>query len=153
MKPRPGCPAPRFNCEFVVKTISNVSLCTLDDQVFNRTRIMEVPLLTNSMPLLEGEELILEKSVPKKQTGRDKKRTWRDAQADEQRQSQKTPKNDGFGEKKVEGPSTDGKETDPALFGSLRQGNGSKRPRIAGDDGRSGVTGTEKASKRAAGPG
>ena len=68
-------------------------------------------------------------------------------------ESQKTQTNDGLGEEKVEGPSTDGKETDPALFGSLWQGNGSKRPRITGDDGRSGVTVTEKASKRAAGPG
>ena len=68
-------------------------------------------------------------------------------------QSQKTQTNDDLGEEKVEGPSTDGKETDPALFGGLWQNNGSKRPRITDDDGRSGVTGTEKASKRAAGPG
>ena len=63
--------------------------------------------------------------------------------------SQTTQPNDGLGEEKVEGPSTDGKETDPASF-SLQPNTGIKRPRIPDDYRLSGVTGTEKALKRAA---
>ena len=81
-------PAPRFNCELVVKTLSVVAICSVDGQCYNRTRIIEVPFLMNSIDLMEGEELFLEVDEParKKST---KKRTWRDAERDAQAEQQK----------------------------------------------------------------
>ena len=81
-------PAPRFNCELVVKTLSVVAICSVDGQCYNRTRIMEAPFLTNSIDLMEEEELFLEVEPPAKKTST-KKRTWRDAEKDEEKQQQK----------------------------------------------------------------
>ena len=53
----------------------------------NRTRIFEVPFLTNSEEVMKGEELILEisekRTDPKAKRGTE--RTWREAMRDEER--------------------------------------------------------------------
>ena len=81
-------PAPRFNCELVVKTLSVVAICSVDGQCYNRTRIIEAPFLTNSIDLMEEGELFLEVEPSAKMTGT-KERTWRDAEKDEEKQQQK----------------------------------------------------------------
>ena len=52
--------APRFNCEINMVPISAVTIAATGCQLLNRTRLIDVPFLTNSAPLVKGEELILE---------------------------------------------------------------------------------------------
>ena len=52
--------APRFNCEINMVPISAVTIAATGGQLLNRTRLIDVPFLTNSAPLVKGEELILE---------------------------------------------------------------------------------------------
>ena len=48
---------PRFNCELQNFSLSSVSIATIG---LNRTKLLEVPVLTNVLPLEACEELILE---------------------------------------------------------------------------------------------
>ena len=72
--------APRFNCELQTKSLSCVTIATLDGKCCNRTRILEVPFLTNSMDLEKGEELVMQLIEKAKQAA--PKRSWRDAEKD-----------------------------------------------------------------------
>ena len=54
---------PRFNCELTTKQVSSVNVGSVGDEVVNRTRLMDVPFLTNSAPMKQNEELILEVTV------------------------------------------------------------------------------------------
>ena len=55
---------PRFNCSMVTQTMSNVTVGVVKGMSVNVPKCCEVQFLTNSVDLLEGEELILE--VPEK---------------------------------------------------------------------------------------
>ena len=77
----PGQLPLRFNCELVEKEISNVTVLTMPE-VSNRTRVVSVQWLTNSVPLVENEELILEIGKPKANKP-DNKRSWRDVHKEE----------------------------------------------------------------------
>ena len=72
--------APRFNCELQTKSLSCVTIATLDGKCCNRTRILEVPFLTNSMDLEKGEELVMQLIEKAKKAA--PKRSWRDAEKD-----------------------------------------------------------------------
>jgi hypothetical protein len=83
---QPGRSIPRFNCELVIRSISSVCVGAMDGHSLNRTRIFEVPFLTNSEEVMQGEELILEileqrKELPKAS----KRRSWRDALKEEEK--------------------------------------------------------------------
>ena len=83
-----GKPAPRFNCELVMRSISLVCVGAMERHSLNRTRIFEVPFLTNSEEVMEGEELILEVSE-KRTDPKTTKRSWRDAMRDQNREEEK----------------------------------------------------------------
>ena len=83
-----GKPAPRFNCELVMRSISLVCVGAMERHSLNRTRIFEVPFLTNSEEVMEGEELILEVSE-KRTDPKTTKRSWRDAMKDQDREEEK----------------------------------------------------------------
>ena len=87
-----GKPRPRFNCVIVTHDISCVTVGVLCNQSLNITRCFEVPLLCNSIPLREGEELILEIPEPKPQTQR--KRSWKEA-AKKEKEAEHNKKSDG----------------------------------------------------------
>jgi hypothetical protein len=81
---------PRFNCELVSHAITNVSVSVVNGNSVNITRILEVPFLTNTFELGEGEELILRVEDAKKPEAK-KKKTWKDVlqEDDRNRKSQK----------------------------------------------------------------
>jgi hypothetical protein len=81
-----GKPPPRFNCEIVVRSLSLVCVGAMEGHSLNRTRIFEVPFLTNSEEVMEGEELILEIMPPNTTKASKVKRSWRDADRDQTRE-------------------------------------------------------------------
>ena len=86
---RPGTKVPQFNCELQPISVSDVNIAVVGGRSLNRTRIFEVPFLTNTSVLEQGEELIFQvsdKAAPAKP-----KRTWMDAQRAEDRKKQKPP--------------------------------------------------------------
>ena len=88
-KPQVGKLRPRFNCEMKLMSLSAVNLGCINDRMLNRTRMMDVPFLVNSVPLQEKEELLLE-LVPKEKKAVDKrKRTWKDAVKDAEIEAKK----------------------------------------------------------------
>ena len=91
--PETGKPRPRFNCELETQTLSVVTLAAVrgahkSDKAINRTKMLDVPFLTNNVALVENEELILEVEPPKKEQ-KGKKRTWRDAVKEDDKQKDK----------------------------------------------------------------
>ena len=52
--------APRFNCTLEVRSLSCVCVSSVQGLAMNRARILEVPFLTNTEQLEQGEELILD---------------------------------------------------------------------------------------------
>ena len=85
---RPGQLLPRFNCELQVFSLSSVNIAVVGEKMLNRTRRIDVPWMTNSLPLEEGEELILE--VGEKMTqAKHVKRSWRDAVKDNEKAKKK----------------------------------------------------------------
>ena len=87
---RPGQTAPRFNCKLQLTSISDVIIATSGGKTLCRTRLFEVPFLTNSSALEEGEELILE--IAEKATQLKPKRSWIEAQKAEERATEKKKK-------------------------------------------------------------
>ena len=83
--------SPRFNCTLEMQTLSAVCLAVVGGQALNRTRIIEVPFLTNNVPVEEGEELILEIGEKEKKTA--PKRSWQSAMKDEEMAAAKAAKN------------------------------------------------------------
>ena len=69
---------PRFNCRLEECAISNVIIAAPKDNCLNLTRTITIPFLTNSMPLQNGEEFIIEVAA-KKAAASQHKRNWRDA--------------------------------------------------------------------------
>ena len=68
-----------FNCHMETKCVSDVQIATLSGEVVNCTRSIEIPCLVNFRPLVEGEELLMEKVISKeKKTNNKKEMTWRD---------------------------------------------------------------------------
>ena len=57
---------PRFNCELVMRSVSLVAVCSIEEQQVSRTRIFQLPFLTNFEEIREDEELILEIAEVKK---------------------------------------------------------------------------------------
>ena len=68
----------RFNCRLEAVSMSCVNVGVVKSQSVSTTRVCNVPFLTNSLEVDEGEELILEVRE-KTQVERATKRTWRDA--------------------------------------------------------------------------
>ena len=89
-----GKPPPRFNCELVVRSISLVCVGAMEGHSLNRTRIFEVPFLTNIQEMMQGEELILE-VTGRRADPKVTKRTWREALRDEQKKQKKTTFQEG----------------------------------------------------------
>ena len=83
----------RFNCRLEVVSMSCVSVGVVKSQSVNTTRVCNVPFLTNSIEVDEGEELILEVREAT-QKAKKRERTWRDAvkEADKSESSQKCQK-------------------------------------------------------------
>jgi hypothetical protein len=81
--------APRFNCEFLPKTLSVVCIASITDKINNSTRMIEIPILTNSIDLEEGEELLLETTAKTKQHSAVTKRSWRDTEKAEAQEKKK----------------------------------------------------------------
>ena len=75
---------PSFNCELTEISHSSVNIGTVGGRVVNCTRLVSVPYLTNSKPLVKGEELILE-AVIRTKPRPPVKRTWRDVNREEER--------------------------------------------------------------------
>jgi hypothetical protein len=70
---------PRFNCKLQIQVLSMVIVGVVVDVTVNSTRTCEVPFLTNSLQLEEGEELFLEVYDTEKSHKKDPaKRTWKD---------------------------------------------------------------------------
>eukprot|EP00973_Karenia_brevis_P011766 1594153-Karenia_brevis.AAC.1 len=57
---------PYFNCVFETRVISSVTLASWESQVFNASRPIEVPFLTDKHGVQEGEELLLKVTTQKK---------------------------------------------------------------------------------------
>ena len=74
---------PRFNCELQKHQLSCVTTGVVKDQSVGTTRLHEVPFLVNMVSMEEGEELILELNVKKKET-KSIKRTWKTAFKEEE---------------------------------------------------------------------
>ena len=66
-----------------MQSISSVCIATVGDEAPSRTRIVEVPFLTNTVPLKKDEELILE--VEAKTKKKATKISWRQAMKDDDR--------------------------------------------------------------------
>ena len=83
----------RFNCRLEVVSMSCVSVGVVKSQSVNTTRVCNVPFLTNSIEVDEGEELILEVREGT-QAAEKRARTWKDAvkEADRSESSQKCQK-------------------------------------------------------------
>jgi hypothetical protein len=86
---REGKMPPRFSCELKNFSLSSVNLAILGDTTLNRTKLLEVPFLTNSLPLEDCEELILE-VVEKTKEAQPVKRSWRDAVKDDEKEAART---------------------------------------------------------------
>jgi hypothetical protein len=80
-----GQPQSRFNCELIDFQMSIVTIAAPKNKCMNSTRTIHMQLLTNSMPLKKGEELILEIILKEKKKAETAKRSWRDAQKDADR--------------------------------------------------------------------
>ena len=89
--PETGKPRPRFNCQLETQSLSLVNLGVVRSKALNRTRMLDVPFLTNNVALLENEELILEVQAMKKKEEKPKKRTWRDEVKDTEKPSAAKP--------------------------------------------------------------
>jgi hypothetical protein len=75
---------PRFNCELQNFSLSSVNLAIIGEKTLNRTKLLQVPFLTNFLPLEDCEELILE-VVEKTKEAKPVKRSWRDAVKDDEK--------------------------------------------------------------------
>ena len=82
---KPGRLSPRFNCEIVMHHLTTCVITATELQTYSRARIFEVPFLTNSEELEEGEELILEiaERIPKQTPT---KRSWKDVLRQEEKE-------------------------------------------------------------------
>ena len=86
-----GAPTIRFNCELVYRTVTCVCIAPCGDKTVNRTRMMTVPCLTNSIALVEGEELVLEIAERRKKNSTPQKRSWREVVKEDDK-TKKKPK-------------------------------------------------------------
>jgi hypothetical protein len=68
----------RFNCHLEMQTVSCVCVGVVKSRSLNTTRVYQVPFLTNSLRVEEGEELILQVHE-KKHDKAAPKRTWKHA--------------------------------------------------------------------------
>ena len=79
----------RFNCKLQTLSLSTVNIATVKGKCFNRTRLLDVPFLTNELALQKDEELILEINEPVAKKKPEKKRTWISAWKDEEKEAKK----------------------------------------------------------------
>ena len=78
---------PRFNCSLETQTLSCVCIAIVGTQALNRTRILEVPFLANTVMVENGEELILQ--IGEKEKKANPKRTWQVAMKEDQKNDSK----------------------------------------------------------------
>ena len=81
-------PVPRFNCVYQTRQVSCVNVIPGPGSVQRNLRIVEVPYITNSVDLAEGDELILQ--VFEKVKKDDKKRRWLDEHKDKSKKAKTT---------------------------------------------------------------
>ena len=82
---------PRFNCKLEEHQLSCVTNGVVKDQSVITSRLHAVPFLVNMVALEEGEELILELTVKKKEA-KAKARTWKTAVADDDKKQESANK-------------------------------------------------------------
>jgi hypothetical protein len=80
----------RFNCRLVPQNMTMVTVGVANGNALNCTRSFDVPFLCNNEELLEGEELLLRVEEKKIQVAQKNKRTWKDAQAEQDTIKKKT---------------------------------------------------------------
>ena len=81
-KAESGKPYPSFNCDMVKRTVTD---SLLGHHASNRTRVIDVPFVTNVKPLEAGEELLL-KIEPKEPKAKETaKRTWKHLYIEDQK--------------------------------------------------------------------
>ena len=78
-------PKLRFNCELVDISFSAVCAGSLHSKPIASTKMVEMQCLTNSVALVEGEELLLRIDAPAVKKKAAPKRTWIDASLDKRR--------------------------------------------------------------------
>jgi hypothetical protein len=96
-KTEPGKTRPRFNCKIDVHTMSCVTVGVVNSQAVNTTRMCDVPFLTNSIEVAQGEELIME--VGQRKVATAEKRTWKQAFLEEERQTKANAEKEAKAEK------------------------------------------------------
>jgi hypothetical protein len=84
--------APRFNCELLMRSMSVVCISSVSGECYNRTRLIDMPFLSNSIPLEEGEELLLEIAATANKQTTTAKRSWRDAVKLEEKEQKRRAK-------------------------------------------------------------
>ena len=84
-----GARIPRFNCKIEALVMSAVTVGVVREKAVNTTRSCEVPFLTNSIEVHEGEELILEVQAKSTVVAIKPTRTWKKAFAHDQQTQQK----------------------------------------------------------------
>ena len=84
---------PRFNCKLETHQFSCVTHGVVQGQSVKTSRLHDVPFLVNMVALEEGEELILELTVKKKdKEAKAKARTWKTAVADDDKKQESANK-------------------------------------------------------------
>ena len=75
-------PIPRFNMTTIKKTVAIVTNSVVKGTMISVPRQIDVPFMTNSVDIPQGEELIIEIPEPKKDDSKNKRqRTWREEQS------------------------------------------------------------------------
>ena len=87
LEPQGGKLVPRFNCKTTTRSLSNVCVSAIEGYAQNRSRIFDVPFLTNFEQLQAGEELIME-IIEKRKEASSTKRSWRDIVREEDREKE-----------------------------------------------------------------
>ena len=82
----------RFNCKLVPQNMTMVTVGVAHGNALNCTRSFDVPFLCNNEELLDGEELLLRVEEKKIQVAQKNKRTWKDAQAEQDTMKNKASK-------------------------------------------------------------
>ena len=79
-----------FNCHMETRSLSDVHIATLNKEVVNCTRLIEILCLVIFRPLVEGEDLLMEKvNAIQKKTNK-KELTWRGKMAENEKKKFKS---------------------------------------------------------------
>ena len=96
-------PKLRFNCELVDTSFSAVCAGVLRSKAIARARMVEIQCLTNSVALVDGEELLLRVDAPAAKKKAGAKRTWMNASVDKRKREDRESAKRAKSEKPVDG--------------------------------------------------